>query len=131
MRRTRRERTILKAGLKTLTESESQRFPKERERLSAPNKQGVYVIYSPADKVLHVGRTTRGRSGLRQRLKNHLHGRSSFVINYFDGKGSTLRKGYKFRFLELKNDRMRALLEAYTTGCLCPDYIGLSLLKDR
>ena len=40
---------------------------------------GVYIIYSPNGRVTHVGRTVRGKRGLRQRLNNHLHGASSFV----------------------------------------------------
>ena len=39
-------------------------FPKYREPLRAPNEPGVYVIRKGLQ-VLHVGRTLRGKNGLR------------------------------------------------------------------
>jgi hypothetical protein len=92
------------------------------------------VIYSPQLKVLHVGQTYRARRGLHQRLANHLHGQSSFTIksDYLEQRGSTikgrcawLRKHCKYRYLVIKKHRLRALLEAYAIGHLCPDHIGL------
>jgi len=50
-------------------------FPKAREYIEAPNQHGIYIIYR-RNKVMHIGRTLRGKNGLRQRLKNHLHGNS-------------------------------------------------------
>src|SRR6266403_3559972 len=70
-------------------------FPAARGRINAPDAQGVYFIYSPRGKVLHVGRTPRGKKGLRQRLNNHLHAGSSFTLKYLDGHGARLRKGYQ------------------------------------
>ena len=100
-------------------------FPPAKGRLDAPDLQGVYVIYSPRGKVLHVGRTLRGKKGLRQRLNNHLQAGSSFVIKHLDSKGSKLREGYKFRCLPVRDDRKRALLEFYALAHLCPEHIGL------
>lgn len=53
-------------------------FPQYRQPLEAPSKPGVYIIRKE-ETVLHVGRTLRGRDGFHQRLKNHLHGSSSFT----------------------------------------------------
>jgi hypothetical protein len=68
--------------------------------------------------------TVRGRKGLRQRLNNHLHGASSFVFKAFKGKGAKLREGFKFRLIAIEDHRLRALLEAYAVGQLCPDHLG-------
>jgi hypothetical protein len=85
----------------------------------------VYIIYKE-EVVLHTGRTLRGKDGLQQRLKNHLHGSSSFTVEYLKGKGATLREGgYTYQYLELGDSRKRALLEAYAIGTLCPEHLGL------
>jgi hypothetical protein len=121
-----REQRGVRALFIKLRRAYSHPFPKPRERIDAPNKQGVYVIYSPrARKVVHVGRTYKGTAGLRQRLNNHLHGQSSFTQKYLGGHGSKLRNGYTFRCLPIASRRRRALLEAYAAGCLCPAHIGL------
>ena len=100
-------------------------FPQNRQPLDAPAKHGVYIIYRK-ETVLHVGRTLRGRDGIHQRLKNHLHGSSSFTNEYLKGKRATLRgDGYTYQYLELEDPRKRALLEAYAVGALCPEHIGL------
>ncbi|MFQ6035511.1 MAG: hypothetical protein ACE5NM_06635 [Sedimentisphaerales bacterium] len=99
-------------------------FPKTRERLEAPKQHGVYIIYR-GKKVMHVGRTLRGKKGLYQRLKNHLYGNSSFTKKKFNGSGWKLRKGFKYQCLKVRSDRKRALLEAYAIGVLCPVHIGL------
>ncbi|MEH2510169.1 excinuclease UvrABC nuclease subunit [Nitrobacteraceae bacterium AZCC 1564] len=99
-------------------------FPRSGERLDVPDLHGVYVIYNPKGRVSHVGRTVRGKRGLRQRLNNHLHGASSFVIKALRGKGVKLRKGYKFRYIAIDDSRLRALLESYVIGQLCPDHLG-------
>ena len=103
-----------------------QRFPQKKyQRLDAPSEQGVYIIRKKKT-VLHVGRTLRGRGGLKQRLQNHLHGASSFTKWYLQGNGATLRKsGYTYQCLKLENPRKRALVEAYAAGILCPKHIGL------
>lgn len=100
-------------------------FPTAGERLDVPDLHGVYVIYSPRGDVLHVGRTVRGKQGLRQRLNNHLHAGSSFTIRFLRGDGSKLRGSHKFAILEVPDARMRALLEAYAVGCLCPKHLGI------
>ena len=100
-------------------------FPPARQHLDVPSKHGVYIIYSPRGTVLHVGRTLRGKQGLRQRLNNHLHGASSFTIQFLEGKGSKLRGTHMFSFIEVSNARTRALLEAYAIGSLCPKHLGV------
>lgn len=100
-------------------------FPQKRKPLDAPSKPGVYIIRKDGD-VLHVGRTLRGKGGLHQRLKDHLHGSSSFTNEYLNGRAATLReKGYTYQYLVVKDPRVRALLEAYAVGTLCPKHIGL------
>ncbi|HCC68276.1 MAG TPA: hypothetical protein DEP99_00075 [Nitrospiraceae bacterium] len=100
-------------------------FPKFSQPLDAPSKPGVYIIRKK-EVVLHVGRTLRGKGGIHQRLKNHLHGLSSFSAKYLKSKGVTLRKDeYTYQYLVLEDPRKRALLEAYAVGTLCPEHIGL------
>jgi len=101
-------------------------FPQHRKKLEAPLKPGVYIIRE-GDIVLHVGRTLRGKKGLHQRLTDHLHGNSSFTQDYLRGKGATLRKGHTHQSLVVEHPRLRALLEAYATGTLCPKHIGLGI----
>ena len=105
-------------------------FPKPRGNLDAPDHRGVYVIYGPKGRAVHVGGTPRGKHGLRQRLKNHLHRKSSFTAKFLHGKGSRLRHAYTFRCLAVRKPRDRALLEAYAIGRLCPAYIGLGQIAD-
>jgi hypothetical protein len=108
-----------------LCERSKHSFPKHRQSLDAPSKQGVYIIRKEKT-VLHIGRTLRGKDGLYQRLKNHLHSSSSFTNNHLQGKGAILREdGYTYQYIEEKAPRKRALLEAYATGILCPEYLGL------
>ena len=87
-------------------------FPQDHKKLEATSKPGVYVIRK-GDIVLHVGRTLRGKDGLYQRLKNHLHGSSSFTDKYLKGNGAALRKGHTYQFLVVEDARLRALVEAY------------------
>ena len=125
------ERKTIRKLFNELTRAELHAFPSPRKKLEAPDRQGVYVIYSPRVKVLHVGQTPRGKKGISQRLYDHLCTRSSFTIKYMKKKGYLLRNGYKFRCVPVKNPRVRALLESYATGQLCPAHIGLGqLTKD-
>jgi len=102
-----------------------QRFPQDRQRLNAPSEPGVYIIRKE-ETVLHVGRTLHGGRGIHQRLKNHLHGSSSFTNKYLRGNGAILREdGHTYQYLKLEDPRKRALLEAYAVGTLCPRHIGL------
>jgi hypothetical protein len=117
--------------LNDLIRRPSYEFPKDgpMKDVGVSAKQGVYIIYSPKDSpkdsIVHVGRTQRGRGGLQQRLDNHLYGQSSFADEYLKGQGKKLRRGYKFRYLVVKNARRRALLEALAIGKLCPKHFGL------
>lgn len=120
------EKQKVKKLFKALCKQPMWQFPQARRKLEAPLKPGVYIIRK-GRVVLHVGRTVRGRGGLQQRLKNHLHGNSSFTNEYLNGKGDKLRKGHTFQLLVVKNRRLRALLEAYATGKLCPKHIGLGV----
>jgi len=101
-------------------------FPSSGKKLiQVPDKHGVYVISDRVGRVLHVGRTYRGKAGLKQRIKNHLNGQSSFVHTYIKGNKRQLRRGYTFKFLEVGHARRRALLEHYATGMLSPAHLGL------
>ena len=122
-----REQKAVRALFSKLKHSSLQEFPKARKPLTAPNKQGVYVIYDPRNRVLHVGRTPSGAGGIRQRLGDHLHNRSSFSILFLKGHGEKLRRGYKYRCLIVPSRKRRALLEAYAIGYLCPAHVGLGL----
>ena len=119
------ERSTIHSQYDRLLEALCTPFPLARERLEAPDAHGVYVIRSPRGKILHVGRTVRGKNGLRQRLNNHLHGSSSFTRQYLHGEGKRLRGKYTFAFVLEANARRRALLEAYAVGNLCPAHLGL------
>ncbi len=104
-----------------------QRFPKAGERINAPTTHGVYAIVAPRGiRVLHVGRTVTGKKGLKQRLANHLQGKSSFVTLHLDRDPARLRGRFWFRYIEAPNPRIRALLEAYAIGQYCPSHIGIA-----
>lgn len=119
------ESQIIKDLFNKLCKQHELSFPQYRKALNAPSQPGVYTIRKEKS-VLHVGRTLRGKGGLHQRLKNHLHGSSSFTNKYLKGKGEILRKnGYTYQYLKVKDPRLRALLEAYAVGNLCPKHIGL------
>jgi len=109
---------------KELTNSSTLPFPKKGVKIDASNKQGVYIIYSPENEVLHVGTTKRAENGLNQRLDNHLSGSSSFKKNYLKVKNIDLRTGYQFKYIVVEDARKRAFLEALTIGLLCPAHIG-------
>lgn len=119
-----REQTVVRRDYERLRRARRVPFPAARQRLNCPTCQGVYLIIDPAGRVVHVGRTTRARAGLSQRLKAHLAGRSSFVIKYLKNRRSRLRRGYSYAFIEVPHPRLRALVEAYATGVLCPRHIG-------
>lgn len=111
--------------LKRLNAQPQHTFPSSRERLAVPNTHGVYIIRDDAGEVWHVGRTVRGKDGLRQRLRNHLQGQSSFVRAEMHRDGKKLRKGFTFQYLEVPDDRTRALLESLAVAAHCPRHIGL------
>ena len=111
--------------LKDLKLQPIHRFPKARGSLKASKNQGVYVIRNPRSRVVHVGRTVRGKAGLHQRLCNHLAAQSSFVQKSLQGKGSKLREGFTYQYIEVSNDRKRALLEHAATAWHCPQHLGV------
>ena len=114
---------------KLLLQQDKKTFPQPGQSFEAPAEHGVYVIYQGED-ALHVGRTVRGEQGLRQRLKNHLRGKSSFARAYLSGDGSKLRDhGYFLQLLEVPDARKRTLLEALAIGKLCPRHIGLGVIE--
>ena len=100
-------------------------FPAARQRLMAPTLGGVYVIYDSRGRAIHVGRTSRGKNGLHQRLRNHLGAQSSFVNKFFAGDGAALRGRCSYQCLPISNDRLRCLVESYAVGVLCPAHLGL------
>jgi len=118
------EPKTVRALFAKLRRARPQPFPKEGRGLLCPRSHGVYLIYDRSGRVAHVGRTTRGRSGLFQRLRNHLAGQSSFVVLFLKGRPSVLRKGYSYSWVVIPHPRMRALVEALATGVLCPRHIG-------
>jgi hypothetical protein len=120
-----RDKVFVKKDFIRLMKAKRFRFSKEDLR-AVPVQQGVYVIFS-GNNIVHVGRTYRGKAGLRHRLKNHLHGSSSFTLEYLKGDGKKLkRRSYTFRYVALPQSSWRrcALLESYATGYLCPAHIG-------
>ncbi len=125
------ELKIIQEWLAALLRAEKQPFPGPYKTLIAPNQKGVYIIYSPRGKVLHVGSTPRAKHGIAQRLRNHLAGQSSFTAKMFNRDGSQLRNGYQYSYRVVKNDRHRALLEALAIGQLCPEHIGLGRRRNR
>lgn len=115
----------VKDRYKELKDKPKEPFPQLGEKLDVTTKQGVYIIWK-GDKPLHVGRTTGGKDGLWQRLKNHLNGQSSFVEKCLLGDRYILRNGsYSYQCHIVKDAKLRAFLEAYATGILCPAHIGL------
>ena len=125
-RRMRAEPQRIRALYTQLLSQPCTKFPPARHRLDAPKKQGVYIIRK-GDTVYHVGRTTRAKNGLHQRLSDHLGGQSSFTRVFFDRDGKKLRSGFTFQCLVVENPRHRAILEAYAAGSLCPKHMGVGL----
>lgn len=122
-----REAVLVRKKFKQLQTAAKIEFPKSRQTLRAPNKRGVYIIFAPSGRVLHVGAAPRGQNGIASRLRNHLQAQSSFMWNYkpLRREGSRLRNGYKFSYLVVRNPRVRAFLESYAVGRLCPRHIGV------
>ena len=117
------EKLKIKRLFEKLSGQPKQRFPAKGQILDVPKDQGIYII-SKGKTVFHVGRTTRAKNGLHQRLSAHLYGRSSFTKAFFNRDGDQLRDGYNFQALVVADGRLRALLESYAVGCLCPKHIG-------
>jgi len=99
-------------------------FPKAGYQIYAPSEKGVYIIYNKNNEVVHVGCTPHAKNGIKQRLSDHLQGRSSFVAQFLQRNGEKLRYGYSFRCLAVDDPCDRKYLEALTIGKLCPKHIG-------
>ena len=123
------EAEIIQSQLDALLAQPCIPFPAARDPLEAPSSHGVYIIRE-SDVVLHVGRTLRGRNGLRGRLEAHIHGSSSFARAYLEHDGNRLRRNCAYQYFELGDGRQRALLEALAVGTLCPKHIGLGKSKE-
>lgn len=124
-----RKHTKLFLSLQKLTSAPREEFPPRGQRLNAPTDKGVYIIYGPAGKILHVGSTPRGRRGLAQRLRNHTHGISSFTRKNPERWRQILDGKCKFSYLVVNNDSDRARLEALAIGTLWPEHIGTGQLR--
>lgn len=119
------ERDHVEVLLRNLDSQPCHAFPAPRGKLEAPSTQGVYLIRSDTGVVMHVGRTVSGKKGLAQRLRNHLNGKSSFVRSYLNGEAMLLRGSFTFQFIEVEDDRERALLEYRAIAWYCPAHLGL------
>jgi hypothetical protein len=103
-------------------------FPLTGRTLECPPEHGVYLIIDRVGRVAHVGRTTRTGLGLLDRLRAHLNGQSSFVVQGLKKRRELLRKGYSYCWVEVRNPRLRALVEAMATGVFCPKHLGTSAI---
>lgn len=103
-------------------------FP-EKGKVNVSSKHGVYIIYCPNDFVLHVGMTPYGKSGLNQRLYNHISKTGVFYREYLRPKDMCLRGTGKFQYIEIDDPRKRALVEALTAGLLCPAHFGTGVRR--
>ncbi|WP_339143167.1 hypothetical protein [Croceitalea sp. MTPC5] len=108
--------------------SELYTFPK-KGKVNVSSKHGVYVIYSQTDQVLHVGMTPSGKKGLNQRLYNHISKTGVFYREYLKPNDICLRGRGKYRYIEIDNPRLRALVEALTAGLLCPIHFGTGIKR--
>ncbi len=119
------EQKTIRMLFNKLIHSPLKKFPEPLGKIDAPNKQGVYVIYDPHGRVVHVGQAPSSSGGIRQRLGDHLNNASSFASEYLKGDGARLSGTHSYRCLPVADQRRRALLEAYGIGSFCPAYIGL------
>ena len=122
------EPSIIEDLFVKLTSSKFYIFP-IKGKINVSEKHGVYIIYNPKNKVLHVGNTPSGRKGLNQRLYNHISCAGVFHKKYLEPNKIKMRGTHKFKYLEVDNIRQRALLEAYTAGKLCPIHFGTGAKK--
>lgn len=122
------EPEIIKNLFEKLITSERHVFP-AKGKINVSEKHGVYIIYSPQNEVLHVGNTPSGRKGLDQRLYNHISCTGVFYEKYLKPNKIKMRGTHKFKYLEVDDNRQRALLEAYAAGNLCPAHFGTGAKK--
>lgn len=123
------ERQQIKSLFKTLDRQPEALFPMPGARLAITSAQGVYVIRGKDRVVMHVGRTLRAKEGLLQRIGDHTAGKSSFVREYLKGRREVLRHGCTHQFLEVSDDRQRALLEHYAIAWHCPKHLGIGAVR--
>src|SRR5260370_32858721 len=123
------ERDKIRTLFNRLKKAAIRKFPLPHRAMDAPCTHGVYVIRNKNGTVVQVGRTQRGSKGLRQRLYDHLSGRSSFTRVYLKGKGKKLRNGYTFQYLCISYRPQRTLLENFATAWHCPKHLGLGKKK--
>jgi excinuclease UvrABC nuclease subunit len=114
----------IKELFKKLVDSKIHPFTNKGTPVKVSEKHGVYIIYNSKGKLFYVGRTLSAKGGLNQRLNNHRTGASTFSKSLFKKEGLKIDASFSLKFIEVGTDRKRALLEAYTTGCLCPPYLG-------
>jgi hypothetical protein len=125
-----KENDKIKLLFEKLIASEKHLFP-VKGKVNCTTKHGVYVIYSPLNEVLHVGRTTYGKNGLNGRLTNHITKAGVFYREYLKPNNIEMRGVYFFNYIEISDPRQRALLEALTAGKLCPVHIGIGIQKNK
>ena len=113
---------------KELLKSKRYDFPKTG-KVHVSQQQGVYIIFNQENEVLHVGKTDRAKKGLNQRLQNHLRNQSSFSKKYLKPNSINIRLAGRFKYLEIKDDRLRTFVEALTVGKLCPAHVGTGAKK--
>ena len=118
-----KESNIIKILFQNLLDAELHTFP-VKGKIKVTDKQGVYIIYDPDDIVLHVGNTPSGIKGLNQRLYNHITKNGVLYKKHLNPNNIEMRGTHKFRCLEVKDPRHRALLESYAIGSLCPVHFG-------
>ncbi len=87
------EKTTVRALVTRLRRARRHPFPKTGRTLACSPRHGVYLIIDPRGRIAHVGRTTRTRAGLLDRLRAHLNGQSSFVVQYLRNRRAVLRRG--------------------------------------
>ena len=119
------ERETIDAFVSSLGNAERHNFPETGSCNTVPVVQGIYLIAGPDNHVLHIGRSVRRQNGLRGRINDHLKGRSSFVRAFLARDRQQLRRGYTFQYIEIPDDRERALAEAAAIGWYCPKHLGL------
>jgi hypothetical protein len=124
------EPSIIESLFEKLTSNNFYIFPLGG-KMNVSEKHGVYIIYSPQNEVLHVGNTPSGRKGLNQRLYNHISCTGVFYEKYLKPNKIRMRGTYKFKYLEVADIRLRALLEAYSAGKLCPLHFGTDAKKSK
>jgi excinuclease UvrABC nuclease subunit len=114
----------VKKLVKKLEKAEILAFPEEG-KIELPEVEGVYAIVNKKDEVIHVGKTEGGLGGLFARLNGHLYGKSALRKAYLAPNEINLRNKCGVKWVEVKTERLRYLVEARAIGKLCPAYLPL------